>query len=149
MSHGGALEPQITRLKLEDNDLEGLEIELNGGRYNDRKQRAVVSFVCSDMTGNEGNADVEDKKQLRVRDDDDDDGEDGDDDEKKPSDRFKQNPNSALQFVSYGEENVGKEKYDVLRLEWKTKAACENSEGGSDDTTKKTGWGFFTWFILL
>lgn len=151
MSHGGALEPQITRLKTTDKEIEGLDIELHGGRYNDRKQKAVVSFICAkDMTGNEGNEDAEDKQLLRARKDEEesDDDDDSDDGDKKPGDRFKQDPKSALQFVSYQEEEVGKDKYDVLRMSWKTKYACEDSDI-ADDTPAKGGWGFFTWFILL
>ena len=151
MSHGGALEPQITRLRTSDKNLEGLEIELHGGRYNDHKQKAVVSFICNqDFEGNEGNiAEEEALQSLSRREEDDDDNDDEDDGDKKPSDRFKQDPKSALQFLSYQSEDVGKERMDVLRLEWRTKHACEKYEEGDGNLPAKGGWGFFTWFILM
>lgn len=156
LSHGGNLEPKITRLKTTDKGGEGIDIELHGGSYNDRKQKAVVSFLCeADFTGNEGYDDEEDKRRARsmsrrAEDKDDDD----DDDEKSPENRYKQDEKNAIQFVSYGEEGEGKDRLDVLRLNWRTKYACEKSaeEGGGagdDDSEEKAGWGFFTWFILL
>lgn len=150
LAHGGALEPKVTRLKTSDRDAEGIDIELHGGRYDGRKQKAVVSFLCeNNWTGNEGNG--EDKTRLLTRRDDDED-ENDDDDRGNDGDgeRYKQDPHNALQFVSYGEEGEGKDRMDVLRLNWRTKDACEKSEEGDDeDDTKKAGWGFFTWFILL
>lgn len=147
LGHGAALDPKITRLKTSEKDLEGIDIELHGGRYNDRKQKAVVSFLCEqDWTGNEGYE--EDKRRSLLRKDD----EDDDDDEDQPGDgeRFKQDSKNALQFVSYAEEGEGKDRMDVLRLDWRTKYACEKYEEGDDEPTKKEGgWGFFTWFILM
>jgi len=145
LGHGAALDPKITRLKTSDKNLEGIDIELHGGRYKDRKQKAVVSFLCEkDWTGNEG-YEAEKKRPRRAGDDDE------DDDEPHSGDRFQQDPKNALQFVSYVEESEGKERMDVLRLDWRTKYACEKYEEGDDDAPVKTegSWGFFTWFILM
>ncbi|KAK5087319.1 type II membrane protein [Exophiala xenobiotica] len=145
LGHGGALDPKITRLKTSGRDVEGIDIELHGGRYNDRKQKALVSFFCErDWTGNEGYE--EEKKRLKREEEDDDDG----DDEPGSGERFKQDSKNALQFVSYTEEGEGKDRMDVLRLNWRTKYACEQYDEGDDEPTKKeAGWGFFTWFILI
>lgn len=145
--HGGSLDPVISRLKSRDAETEGVDIELHGGRFDGRKQKAVISFICDkDMSGNEGNE--SDDKKRRRRDDDEDNGDDGD---KKPDgDRYVQDPKSALQFVSYQFEEDGKNSMDVLRLNWKTKYACEEASDDDDNTgSKKAGWGFFTWFILM
>lgn len=143
--HGGSLDPMITRLKTSNADTEGVEIELHGGRFDDLKQKAVISFICDkEWTGNEGHEeDDNDKKGKRA------DGEK--DDDKGDKDRYKQDPKNALQFVSYQFEEDGKNSGDVLRLNWKTKYACENALNDDDDNTgsKKAGWGFFTWFILM
>jgi autophagy-related protein 27 len=104
---------------------------MNGGTYDKRKQRAVIEFQCDkDRTGNEGN---EKANSLRQRDDNNDNKE-------------VENENS-LTFVSYGSVE-GKELMDILRLNWKTKYACEDAPD-DDNIEKKAGWGFFTWFILM
>lgn len=114
----------MSRLKAEDTNTDGLQIELNGGNYNKLKQRAVLQLQCDkDRTGNE---------EKRKRDDDED-----EDEEPAPS---------SLSFVSYGKLE-GKEQVEVLRLNWKTKYACEDY--ADSDQARKTGWGFFTWFILM
>ncbi|EXJ95088.1 hypothetical protein A1O1_00206 [Capronia coronata CBS 617.96] len=125
---GKSLAPRVSRLKSQDSDSDGLQIELNGGYYNKRKQRAVVELQCDkDRTG--------DEEKRKVKRDDDEDG----DEEQEPL-------SSSLSFVSYGPVG-GKEQIEVLRLDWKTKYACEDY--ADSDGAKKTGWGFFTWFILV
>jgi len=127
-STGQSLDPRVTRLKAQDSGSDGLEIELNGGNYNKVKQRAVIQLQCDkDRTGND--------EEKRKRDDD----KDEDEDEDEP-------PASSLSFVSYGQAD-GKAKVEVLRLNWKTKYACEDY--ADSDEAKKAGWGFFTWFILI
>lgn len=149
LSHGGALDAKATRRKTNDVDEDGIDLELHGGRYNDKKQKAVISLICDrQKTGNEG-FDEEAMSMSIVRRDDDDDKDDGDNDDNNKGDRFKQDPDKALQFVSYGEIEDGKGHMDVLRLNWRTKYACEDFEGDGDDEPKKAGWGFFTWFILM
>lgn len=149
MSHGGSLDPKATRLKTSDVDAEGIDIEMHGGRHNERKQKAVVSLVCDKkMTGNEG-FDEDNKVRSIVRRDDDDDNDDDDDGGDNDAPRYVQDPENALQFVSYGEVYEGKDHIDVLKLTWRTQYACEDFEGGKDEESKKPGWGFFTWFILM
>lgn len=126
-STGKSLDPKVTRLKAQDVNANGLQIELNGGYYNKNKQRAVIQLQCDpDRTGNEARRMKRDDKE-----------EDGDDEE--PS-------TSSLSFVSYGPVE-GKEKLEVVRFNWKTKYACEDY--ADSDEAKKAGWGFFTWFILM
>jgi autophagy-related protein 27 len=136
-STGGSLDPKVSRLKAQDSNTDGLQIELNGGNYNHMRQKAVIQLQCDkDRTGNE-----EKRKRKAKRD-----GEDEDD--KKGDDKKEEQPNSSsLQFVSYGQVE-GKEKIEVLRLNWKTKYACEDY-ADSDEAAKKSGWGFFTWFVLM
>ncbi len=141
-STGKSLDPRVTRLKAQDSSSDGLQIELNGGNYHKMKQRAVIQLQCDkDRTGNEekveeekGNDDDAERK-LRRRDDDGDKEEDDD-----PS------AGPSLSFVSYGQVE-GKEKMEVLRLNWRTKYACEDY--ADSDEARKSGWGFFTWFILM
>jgi hypothetical protein len=136
---GGNLDPFWTRLKSSDSKADGLSLELNGGKYNKKPQRAVIQFICDpDRTGEEQGRQIRAAKDEDDKDDKDKDGDD-DDDEEKPQ-------TSSLTFVSYGPSG-DKEDREVLRLDWRTKYACENYAGG--DGAKKTGWGFFTWFILM
>ncbi|KIX07325.1 uncharacterized protein Z518_01978 [Rhinocladiella mackenziei CBS 650.93] len=122
-STGKSLDPKVSRLKMQDASADGLQIELNGGYYNKMKQRAVIQLQCDrDRTGNE-------MKRKR----------DGDDSEEKPN-------APSLTFVSYGQVE-GKEQMKVLRLNWRTKYACEDY--ANSDEAKKGGWGFFTWFVLI
>lgn len=153
-THGRKLEPQLLRLKNEDRELEGLRVELHGGRYpfKERKgteQMAVVDFICDhDLTGNEGFPDVEKSSmQLRRRAD-----EDGDTDEGEEPEFPDPDVGKSLQFKSYNYEGDGSAQMQVLRLEWRTKYACEGEtshapSAGSGD--RKSGWGFFTWFIII
>ena len=157
---GWPLDPHFTRLKNSDShadaDKEGLRLELNGGRYpfegkeKGKKQKAFVEFLCDeDRTGLEGDeedgkdtekeeggkgGDSSDQRRKPKRDeDDDDDGKKKDEDEK------------SLRFKSYkpeGDKDVG-----VLRLEWRTKYACESSYGNQPGSSSH--WGFFTWFMIM
>lgn len=136
---GGYLEPKFTRLKSQDSDREGVVVEVGGGRYEDLRQKAVIEFVCDkEVSGLE--------RRTRV--------EAEDDDGEGEGERWKQDPDNALQFVSYGPVEAKEGLVDVLRLEWRTRYACESSDAGDDedeDKEKKSsgGWGFFTWFILM
>jgi hypothetical protein len=53
---------------------------------------------------------------------------------------------AGLTYVSYDLEDVRAEKWDVLRLEWHTKYACEGAVGTAAGSKS---WGFFTWIILM
>jgi len=134
---GGDLNAIPTRLRSSashsDSEKEGLRIELNGGVYLKRKQKAIVEFICDkDRTGLENNYRGEDEYEPEKR------GvsllEDGEEEGGVEG--------PSLTFKSYGPDKSDGEM-DVLRLEWKTKFACEDTE------TVKKGWGFFTWFILI
>ena len=133
---GRSLDPHFERLKATDTDADGLRIILNGGFYAKKAQRAIIEFQCDkDRSGNEGNE--EEKKRSDER----------DDKTEEQDDDMKNNP-SSLTFVSYGQLD---EKTDVLRLNWRTKYACEDAtdRDDGDGGSKKGGWGFFTWFILM
>jgi len=87
-----------------------------------------VEFICDpSLEGNEG--DSTDKAGA---------AEEKEDGDKKPSEQ-------PLQFISY--DNVEGQKIGTLRLEWRTKYACEKAENGGK--SKSGGWGFFTWLVII
>ncbi|WEW54785.1 type II membrane protein [Emydomyces testavorans] len=140
-SSGRSLDPKITRLKSSDSEQEGLRIELHGGKYLQRSQQAVIEMICDkDRTGLDD--DDEDKQRRRKRED----GEPTDKDSESPEgdDKNDSENNKSLQFKSYGEVD----KINVLRLDWRTKYACEGFQEGGDGK-KSNHWGFFTWVIIL
>lgn len=126
-----------------------MRIIFNGGKFppNDKEgkaQKAIVEMVCDhNRTGLEGDEEdkrpTEDKRRKR---DESASEENGGDEKDTPSD-------PSLTLVSYKtEDNVG-----VLRLNWRTKYACErdtdNDNDNDGDLPKKGGWGFFTWFLIM
>jgi hypothetical protein len=156
-----------------DSKREGLRATLNGGRFpfDDSKkgvnQRAIVEFVCDkERSGLEhdekDNSPQEDgdKKNGDKKDDGKDDKDDKDDKEKNGDDkkedklrrRDEENNNEcedndhSLRFCGYKLETEKKEvKVQTLRLQWRTKYACEDAppvDGGSH-------WGFFGWFFIM
>lgn len=148
-SDGRKLEPKYTRLKHDksnSDDKEGVLVELHGGKYAGRPQKAIVEFLCDkDVTGNEGfdtedaAADFSEYRRMRRR------ADDSDDDGKKP-DLPDPDAKKNLKFVSYKDEG----DTDVLRLKWKTKYACENAaDAGDPEDEEEGGWGFFTWLIII
>lgn len=167
---GGNLDAKAERFKNSnshsDSDKEGLRLTLNGGRYpmhskKERSQKTIIEFICNkDKTGLEGETSPEEQydASLFARADDKKDGEKGDgkddeaDDGKSGEERQLMKPDAALIWNSYGPADEG--NTDILRLTWHTKYACEdafrnpdNDDGDSPSST--SGWGFFTWFILL
>jgi len=145
-SGGPNLESKPTRLKDSDSNAEsrteGVRVEFSGSRYplkgkKGTEQKAFIEFLCDpEKTGNEGFEEAEksgdDEVQKR---------EEGDEELPNPLDEGK-----SLKFLSYKEEKVkGSMNAQVLRLEWRTKYACENAR----DLPTKGGWGFFTWFIIV
>jgi len=126
------LDPQYTRLKTSsshaDSQLEGIRMELKGGKYVKKKQKAVIEFLCS----------RDDESAAEKRDD-----EEGDEEGKdKSQEEVDDGQGGRLKFLSY--EDV--EDEDILRLQWKTKYACEDAK---DVGGKSGGWGFFSWFFFM
>lgn len=116
-------------LRSADQKPTGLKLVLHGGNYT-REQRAVVDFVCDmERTGLETGEDKKDEKDA---------------------------VEGSLKFVSYG--NADDAKVDTLKLEWRTKVACEEfakgggDKGGGDKDGGKgetSNWGFFTWLFVM
>lgn len=151
-SSGEHLDPHVTRLKDSDSNSdsarEGLRAELKGGKWENKKQKVIVEFICDrDWEGTEG---FEDSKAAEIvsysamgkREEGDDDNNNGEDDRELPN----LDEGKALQFQGYKDE---KEDTGVLRLEWKTKYACEDMADAPSEGGKKAGWGFFTWFLII
>ncbi|CUS08920.1 unnamed protein product [Tuber aestivum] len=141
---GRHVDEKVTRLKASeshaDSGKEGLRVVLNGGLYEKKPQQAVVEFICDpEKTGLEGL-----KKEGKE-------GE-GKEKEKREEEEKEKDPKESenaeeksLKFIGYDTTNAER---DVLRLEWKTKHACENLEK-DPDTDQGHHWGFFTWFIII
>jgi len=139
---GKGLEPNFSRLKSEDTQKEGLRMELHGGHFNKKNQMVIIEFQCDlDRSGNEGfdaahgqtigGARTMDRGNLAKADAEDEKEDDG----------------KSLTYVSYGSTN---DKTDLLRLNWRTKYACEDFEEDEDDSPgKNSHWGFFTWFVIM
>ena len=110
--------------------------------YNGRKQKAIVEWLCDkSLEGTEGLdgsdiGDDEKERRLRTREEGEDDDGVGKWVEGGPS----------LIIKSYGPLTPDADE-DVLRMEWRTKYACENMENSDSDTSGH--WGFFTWFIIM
>lgn len=151
-TNGKGLEPKFSRLKSEDTQTEGLRMELHGGHFNKKNQMAIIEFQCDlDRSGNEGFEEVDattistraagllasrglEAMEMRSV---------ANDDKNDPT----EDDGKSLTFVSYESPD---EKTDVLRLNWKTKYACEDFEDDEDNSSgKNSHWGFFTWFIIL
>ncbi|KAF2683558.1 autophagy protein-like protein Atg27 [Lentithecium fluviatile CBS 122367] len=162
MDHNGQLDARFELLRNSesnsDQGKEGIRAELHGGRhpYNDNKegvdQRAIIEFVCDkdregtekgevDEGGDRGEDDGEDKaddnngdkkeKRLRRR-----------DDETKGK---CEDSDASLRFCGYQKEQSEKNKLvSTLRLEWRSKYACEDAPQDAS-----SHWGFFTWFIII
>lgn len=148
---GGSKDPEVTRLKTQDPSTEGIRVKLSGGKITDnvrsptrgKPASAVIEFQCDpDRTGLEGLKDDNDIDQqmsrLGRRDDD-----DGDDDDKS------KDKTRSLQYKSF--DLIDDESY-VLRLDWKTKYACEDYKRENPSEPSGSGgghWGLFTWLIIM
>lgn len=136
-------------MKKEDPTTEGLRVKLSGGLVKDgavstqtdsskdKPAAAVIEFQCDpNRTGlehlhNDDDLDKKTNKKMSRQDDD----KDKDDDD--PSLKFK-----SFELVD--------DKSWILRLDWKTKYACENYE--RENPSEPTGgghWGLFTWLIIM
>lgn len=127
----------------------------------ERSQKTIIEFICNkDKTGLEGETSPEEQydASLFARADDKKDGEKGDgkddeaDDGKSGEETQLMKPDAALIWNSYGPADDG--NTDILRLTWHTKYACEDAfrnpdNDDGDGSSSTSGWGFFTWFILL
>lgn len=139
---------------------EGVRAILNGGRFpfDDKKngvdQRAIVEFVCDkERSGLEGDEKDNGETEDDPKDDDKDKEKDGDD---KKEEKFRrredaskgkcEESDNSLRFCGYQKEQAGKDKtVQTLRLEWRTKYACEDAP--SDNSS--SSWGFFGWFFVI
>ena len=131
-SDGTGLEYKWTRLKDTDSSEDGLQLELWGKKYGGSMQKAVIHLQCDPKrTGNDDAEDEDDNKRAAA-----------DEDDNKDTGR-------DLQYVSYGDVETRDGIMKVLRLNWRTKYACENYKDGNDSVDASEGWGFFTWFVLM
>lgn len=140
-----------------DASREGLRAELHGGRhpFEEKKgvdQRAIIEFVCdAERTGLEG--DEKDAGEHEEDPKDDDKKDDGKKEEKlrrRDEESGKcEDSKSSLRFCGYAKETLQKDTVvQTLRLEWRTKYACEDAKDlPSDD--KSSHWGFFGWFFII
>lgn len=134
-----------------------MRVELNGGRYpfdnsKGQTQKAIIEFVCDpERTGLEG-VGADDREKLEdepterrrlAR------AEDGEKEGEGEKDGDKEKNESSLQFVSYKFEEDGKSETEVLRLNWRTKYACEGQTEHTPSPSKSKSWGFFTWFLIM
>ena len=148
--HGQPLESEVYRLKGSeshaDSDKEGVRVVLSGGKdpMGDKKgvkQRAIIEFLCDPSTDGK-NTEVDDRPE---------DPADGGKDEKEGKarrDEEEKKSTSPLRFIGYEKEQVRGEDWGTLRLEWRTKFACEG-QADVPSGSSSGGWGFFTWLIIM
>lgn len=155
-TQGGSLDPKWTRLKTSsataDKGREGLRLEMHGGMYKEKhgsktrkkKQKAIIEFIC------ERTPDEDERRRdevLRINDKGEDEDQDDGDDDDVGDDRgelIEDGHGGTLKFISFEDE----EEFNTLRLEWKTKYACEDSKD-SGESSRSGHWGWFTWFIIM
>lgn len=143
-----------------DADREGVRAELHGGRfpYDDNKngvdQRAIIEFVCDkERSGLEGDEKDDTEHEDNPKDDDKEEEKDRDD---KKEEKLKRREESgkgkcedsdhSLRFCGYQSEKSAKDNtVQTLRLEWRTKYACEDAP----PPTGSSHWGFFGWFFIM
>ena len=148
-STGKDLDPKYEKLEdIPESDMTGLRLELHGGTYMKHDQMAIIDLQCDpERTGNE-------KSPVKKKKDDEDEGEklrNAESDQKDDPEDDGGDDDNSLRFVSYQKEDARQ----VLRLDWRTKYACESFEDdddnddGSGKDSKSKHWGFFTWFIVV
>ncbi|KAJ5493737.1 Autophagy-related protein 27 [Penicillium fimorum] len=147
--------PEPKRLKDVDPETEGLRVKLEGGSYkgdvNDQKPQkaaAIIDFQCDhERSGLEGLHTItedSEKKERRRR-------ADGEEVGAVPSGNStlgdnNSNNSSSLQFKSFA---LSDDDTYILRLDWRTKYACDEFEKEKGDTPGSKSWGFFTWLIII
>ncbi|MCJ1475418.1 hypothetical protein MMC13_004080, partial [Lambiella insularis] len=127
---GGSIDPKYTRLKTSssaaDSEQEGVRVELHGGEYLKKKQKAVIEFLC--LREEDGPTEKRDEKEGG--------------DEKEPAKDWDDGHGGKLKHFSHQEtDDVG-----IWRLQWDTKYACEDAKS---EERKSGGWGFFSWFFFI
>lgn len=141
----GSKNPELKRLHDIDPETEGLRIKLGGGSYegetNDQKAKkaaAIIDFKCDhERSGLEGLHtlvdDLETNERRRRA--------DGEGDDAVPSGN-----SSSLQFKSFAPSD---DDTYILRLDWRTKYACDEYNDDKGDNAGSNSWGFFTWLIIM
>lgn len=144
---GTPLDSEVHRLKgsrsHSDSKEEGLTLELSGGKVpfkkSGKKQKAIIEFLCD--------------RDTDGTDTDRDDTTEGDGDKKTEGmakrDDEEKGKKSPMELVSYKSEQIDKEEWDVLRISWSSKYACEDAINNPSSPHKGSSWGFFTWFIIM
>ena len=126
--HDSTFDSTWSELDTQEAEHGGLQLKVEGGKYANIRQRAFINFEC-DPASNDDEGD-KDKR-------------DEDLDPKK-----KEHPYQGdLQFVSYSRETEQKYTYDTLRLNWKSPYACADYVGSQPSSS--SGWGFFTWLVVM
>jgi hypothetical protein len=147
---GNPLESEVHRLKDSnshaDSGKEGLRLELSGGREQldkkgSKKQKAIIEFLCDPSTDGK-DTEVDDRPEAPDSGNDDEEGK-----ERRKRDEEKKEKSKSLTFLSYKDEKIKDEDWGVLRLEWRTKYACEDAVDAPKEPSG--GWGFFTWLIIV
>lgn len=111
---------------------------------------AIIDFQCDpDRTGLEGlknDDDLDQATDSKLRRDD---GEKDDSGDKEGEDK----PDTKTSSLTFQSFNLVDDKEGfVLRLDWKTKYACEDykrENPGSGGGSGSGHWGFFTWLIIM
>lgn len=145
-----------------DRDRTGLEglVEGDGKGQAETEESIAASTSVSDRRSVsaknarndalDGSASVLDDDRKGQDDDDDGDHQKGDDED--DDDEDDQDDGKSLKFIRYGptSEDINE---DTLRLEWRTRYACEgikDEDGDSGRSPSGSGhWGLFTWFIIM
>ncbi|KAG0636004.1 autophagy-related protein 27 [Tuber brumale] len=149
---GRRVDEKVTRLKTSeshaDSGKEGLRVVLNGGLYGKKPQQAVVEFICDPektgleglkKEGEEGGGNEKGRREEEGK------GDGDKEPEKKDPKEGESAEEQSLKFINYDTTSAER---DVLRLEWRTKYACESLEK-NPDADQGHHWGFFTWFIII
>jgi hypothetical protein len=139
---GKDLDAKWERLKTGDDGREGVRLEMKGGFKTDadgeskKYQKAVIKFICDKTrNGDEYNWVPEDKY---------DDGKEKREGKEEETDPEEDDKDPSLTYKDYNIDD----DVDVLRLEWRTRYACEDYKQ-QKDAERRAHWGFFTWFIIM
>jgi autophagy-related protein 27 len=138
---------------------------LSGGEYvedHDTKRKdaaTIIEFQCDpDKSGLEGIDVIEDSEmsdatanqtvhrrwELEAASDDDAGDDTGDDKDGDGHDN-ESDTSRSLQFKSF---KLVDDTY-ILKLDWKTRYACDDYLKNRKDDSSSGHWGFFTWFIIM